>query len=356
MDDETPRFSTFYIHVQRTFDSLGPRVSERFGLVPSEQIERGWYYSLLSEELLRALERAKPPTLGEAVVHNNLKPGMIVSHYGLFYCRGVGQYLSDKRRELPDMYVKLDDLRSGLRAFSTLDPVHFTATSSSSVFKGGQRLFTVSIVGRVESKQIHLKLIAAGLLVPDLFGDGPSVRMPAWSTLGEIRAEQIAAFAAAANEPRPLKNALSELIKIPEHDIKHAFAELIGEPFVHLDWPGETSDLYSSRVTVEGQSIAASFLLKGPSRFHPMKHQDLGKVGDQIVRLFNDPSDLYVLQHCHEVTPPVRAAMRAFANQIGRARMFCVIDGPDTLRILRATAKLGFKPTEKSRKANEQLE
>lgn len=215
------------------------------------------------------------------------------------------------------------------------------------MFKGKQRLFTVSLVARATSSRIDLKLIGAGLLVQDLFGDGPSVRMPAWGTMGEIRAEQIDAFAAAANEPHPPRKALLQLASVPELDIKRTFAELIREPFVHRDWPGEISDLYSSRAVVGGKSVSVSFLLKGPSRFHPMKHQDLGKVGDQIVRLFNDPSDLFVLQHCHEVTPAVRMTMRAFANQIGQARMFCIIDGPDTLRILRATAKLGFKPTKK---------
>jgi len=128
MFDQTPHFSTSYVHIQRTFDSLGPDVAASFGPVPAESIERGRYYSLLSEELIRALERTKPPTLGEGIVRNTLQPGTIVTHYGAFYSRGVGQYLVRKRAELPDMYAKLDDLQYGLRAFAALNPAHFTST------------------------------------------------------------------------------------------------------------------------------------------------------------------------------------------------------------------------------------
>lgn len=122
MDDETPRFATFFVHMQRTFDCLGPSLSEKFGAVPAEHVERGRYYSLLSEELIRSLERAKPSTLGEAIICNTLEPGMVVTHYGTFYCRGVGQHLTHVRRDLPDMYTKLDDLRpdSGLLQLSIL--------------------------------------------------------------------------------------------------------------------------------------------------------------------------------------------------------------------------------------------
>src|SRR5437660_1659550 len=129
MSDESPHFSAFYIHVQRIFDALGPHVAERFGPVPADHFERGRYYALLSEEFVRALERNKPMTLGEAIIRDCLEPGLLVTHYGSFLCRGVGQYLEGKRRELPEMYAKLDELQTGLRAFATLDPKHFTATS-----------------------------------------------------------------------------------------------------------------------------------------------------------------------------------------------------------------------------------
>lgn len=62
----------------------------------------------------------------------------------------------------------------------------------------------------------------------------------------------------------------------------------------------------------------------------------LGKNGDQIYRLANEPCQLMVVQHCHEIEPSVRATLRAFAVQPGRPRRYCIIDGRDTFRILKA--------------------
>jgi hypothetical protein len=62
----------------------------------------------------------------------------------------------------------------------------------------------------------------------------------------------------------------------------------------------------------------------------------LGKRGDQIDRLFTEPAQLLVLQHCHNVRSEVRGLMKAYAMRQGDPRRFCVIDGPATLKVLRA--------------------
>jgi len=127
-----------------------------------------------------------------------------------------------------------------------------------------------------------------------------------------------------------------------EAEIKGAFAEIIGEPMVPKDWGGERSDLFSSRVLFNKSRISTAFAFKGPAQFKPMTLAELGKNGDQIDRLFSEPADLFVLQHCHEITSPVRSTMRAYAEQTGRPRLFCIIDGYDTLRVLRAYNLCGF--------------
>jgi hypothetical protein len=62
---------------------------------------------------------------------------------------------------------------------------------------------------------------------------------------------------------------------------------------------------------------------------------DLGKRGDQLVRLFDEPADLLILQHCHKVETSVIRQMEALAVLPNNPRMYCVIDGADTYRILR---------------------
>jgi hypothetical protein len=68
----------------------------------------------------------------------------------------------------------------------------------------------------------------------------------------------------------------------------------------------------------------------------------LGKNGDQLVRVATEPADLLVVQHCHRITSAVRVMLRSICNQVGSSRRFCVIDGHDTLRVLRTYKKCGF--------------
>jgi hypothetical protein len=146
----------------------------------------------------------------------------------------------------------------------------------------------------------------------------------------------------AASSYRPEKSDLDALRNIPEREIKKAFAEIIGEPNVPKDWGGERSDLFSDRVRLDDKRIATALMFKGPAQFAPLTPAGLGKNGDQIDRLFSEPADLLILQHCHEITPAVRGQMRAYAQQIGKLKLFCIIDGYDTLRLLHAYKKCGM--------------
>jgi hypothetical protein len=162
----------------------------------------------------------------------------------------------------------------------------------------------------------------------------------------QVFIENISSFSTIRNEGLPAIKDLTILRDIPESAVKQAIAEIIDET-TEPDWGGEQSDLYTSHLTVNGKRVTAAFIFKGPAKFHPMTMADLGKNGDQICRLFQEPADLFILQHCHKVTSAVRAHMRAFVTQIGAPKAFCIIDGSDTLRLLRAYKKCGQKPTVK---------
>lgn len=158
----------------------------------------------------------------------------------------------------------------------------------------------------------------------------------------EVHPDDIDAFANIKEEDSPSRAQLKVLRAIPEDDIKRAVAGLVGEPAVPKDWGGERSDLFTSRVSVDGRRLSTAFLFKGPGGgFEPMTFRHLGKNGDQVDRLFTEPADLLVLQHCHEVRASVRGMMRAYANQLGNPRRYCIIDGYDTVKILRAYGLCG---------------
>jgi hypothetical protein len=141
---------------------------------------------------------------------------------------------------------------------------------------------------------------------------------------------------------------------IKESQVKDAFARIIGEPFVPKDWAGERSDLYTSRLTIDGDNVTAAFLLKGRSVQGPMHVADTGKRGDQIPRLFEEPAELLILQHGNKVENSVVKTMRAFAVDPTNPRRFCIIDGADTYRILKAYGYLDrsgrFVPKKSSRR------
>ena len=157
-----------------------------------------------------------------------------------------------------------------------------------------------------------------------------------WSrAIGEVFVEDIAEFARAAEVE--ISEEWLVLEQVTEEAVKRCFAELLGEE-TRKDWGGEQSDLFSSRLHLNAERRTAAFLLKGPGNgFRPMKLNHLGKNNDQIVRLSKEPADLLVVQHAHDIESAVRDTLRAFAMQPGPIRRrYCLIDGKDTFRILKA--------------------
>lgn len=122
---------------------------------------------------------------------------------------------------------------------------------------------------------------------------------------------------------------------ISEDAFKRCLASLLGDP-VSKDWGGELSDHFTSSLHLNGKRVTAAFLLKGPARYSPMGLNHLGKNNDQIVRLSQEPADVLFIQHCHEILPPVRSTLRAFAVQPSRPRRYCLMDGKDSLWLLKA--------------------
>lgn len=114
-----------------------------------------------------------------------------------------------------------------------------------------------------------------------------------------------------------------------------AFAEIISESEVPNDWGGEQFDLWSTVISVEGQRLRTAIAFKGPARFRPMTIASLGKNGDQIDRLAQTAADLMVVQHCHTITAPVVNMLKAYASNFRDPKRYMLIDGSDTIRILR---------------------
>nr|WP_321355522.1 hypothetical protein [uncultured Draconibacterium sp.] len=103
---------------------------------------------------------------------------------------------------------------------------------------------------------------------------------------------------------------------ISEERIKHSIAEILYENNIPKDWGGESSDLFTNHIHIVGKRYNAAFLLKGPSKFHQMTVKDLGVNGNQIVRLFDEPAEMLVLQHCHYIKAEIYKTMDALHQDL----------------------------------------
>jgi hypothetical protein len=127
-----------------------------------------------------------------------------------------------------------------------------------------------------------------------------------------------------------------------EKEIKREFAEIIGESFVPKDWPGETEDLYTSRIRLNAQRVPTSIIFNGPGKVRAAQTRlsDLGARGDQLVKMIRvSPSKLYILQSVKSITHEVIETFEALIKDQrskGNHCYYCVIDGQDTATILYA--------------------
>jgi hypothetical protein len=302
----------------------------------------------LKDALVEWMRVARPLTLGELLLKGAVEPGVLFTHQGGFYCKGLHKHVNWEQggRELPDLpevYAKLDDLAPGTRIRMAYHPEHLTSASAWAMLSGRRHLFVLGFVCECRDTVIDAKPYIIGMpLLPD--HDQALATTSRWHRQLEVFTDEIDTFELAREEERPSDKDLDILRGLPEARIKDAFAEIIGEPCVPKDWGGERSDLLSTHVKLDGRRIATAFAFKGPATFRPLELSGLGKNGDQIERLFSESADLLVLQHCHRINHSVRATMRAFATRMFDPRLFCLIDGYDTVRILRAYRKCGVGP------------
>jgi len=129
-------------------------------------------------------------------------------------------------------------------------------------------------------------------------------------------------------------------IELLEDQVQLELERILDVVFHRVDFGGETSDLCTANVIVNGARTPAAFALKGRGcKARELRIADCGKNGDQLVRLFDSPAELFVVQY---VGPVADAVIRDLAGKVaerralGKAAWFSVIDGQDTARVLKA--------------------
>lgn len=294
------------------------------------------------------LSTRKFPSLGQLLIEHKAASGTFFTHDAAFFGKDIeaaALQLAAKgfTSKKPILWTKLDAFKPGLKLTLQAHPDNYTTNSAAGEMAGKNHLFLAGRITEIDAEEIRAQAYIVGRLHEEPRLGVPSIdRFNRLQWNMEIFPSQIDQFASGAMETPPAPGELEALKRIAEVDVKNAFAEILGEPFVPSDWGGERSDLATSNLSIGGVRIAAAFAFKGRSVPRPLVIKGMGKNGDQGGRLFSEPVELAVVQHCDQITQPVREMMRAYAVRPGQMKPFCLVDGAETVRILRAHGKLGF--------------
>ena len=127
-------------------------------------------------------------------------------------------------------------------------------------------------------------------------------------------------------------------VDLLEDTIKEALVSILAVPLKPRDHGGEKNDLLAD-VTLRGERVTAAFVLKGRGTRGQLTIKKCGDDGGQIVRLFDAPAELFVVQHVgpvHEELIRDLEQKTQLLSLCGHRAWYCIIDGQDTARLLQA--------------------
>jgi hypothetical protein len=142
---------------------------------------------------------------------------------------------------------------------------------------------------------------------------------------------------------KAIKQSITSSVPMAEAKLKAAIQALMSERGVFTDWGGEINDLYSSRLYLNNVRKSVAFAFKGKATKGILTPKKLGKNGDQIQRLFKSAAEVFIIQYQGLIDQSVVEQMRSFAiaksATEGVRIYFCVINGQDTDRLIKAYPK-----------------
>lgn len=289
----------------------------------------------LATALAEALPRLNVPELQRAVHNNTLRLGAAVGIEQRFHF--FRNRPSDRPGYKPVEFSATLTTDDNVTVAGTFNAARFVSHSAAGSLSGDRSAYIVGTVTERAAGQIIIRPAFVGVrtyLDDDHDADygittGRRVYPSEVDQFGEI--DFMSAIA-----PDEVK----QVLKVPEEVVKTTVARMLDEHYVHKDWGGERSDLYTSRLRIRGRQVSSAWLFKGPGFPRPMTVKALGSPGDQIDRLFSQSAEVLVIQHCHEITPAVVSMMETYAYDLRKPRRYMIIDGTDTARILLAQGKL----------------
>jgi hypothetical protein len=326
--------TSLYVNTHRVLESIGikslpPGFIDSLNRIADHPLQKGFLVSMLSPVLVEWVKREKIPSLEELLIRGTLQTGSVFTYDGKFASRG----LAVEKPGDATLRLSLKEFGDSRVVVINFHADNLTTASAHGSLQGQPSVFVIAAVNCIENGEISCRPYVIGNLVQIYGKDELELR---YRDYLQMRPEEFDSFKPVDFTQRMTASDLDILKTVPEETVKKAFAAILGEPDVSKDWGGEECDLFGSNVLIDGQRVNVAFAFKGPSKFKPMECSDCGKNGDQIVRLFGSGAEVFVLQHCHTIRPAVKKTMAAFARaHLSVHRRFCIIDGYDTIKILR---------------------
>jgi hypothetical protein len=135
--------------------------------------------------------------------------------------------------------------------------------------------------------------------------------------------------------------------RVREDLIKNAFAKVFGEGGMFKDWGGEKSDLYTTKSRVRGKRRAMAIAFKGRGTGGKLVPSKMGKNGDQIGRLFDEPAEVFLIVYCGQIDSSIVSQMHAFAIAkkafYNQDAYYGIIDDDDLGRIAAVYSEFTFR-------------
>lgn len=328
----------WYLSTQRTLELIDPKTIPPMFVdalrSPDPANSRALLANMIGPHLWEHIVDSGVHALYRLIAENRITQGTRFIHQGHFTGKGFG--LSNKG-SLVSLSANISDALPGKKLVIDFSKSGLLTDTAYSRLGGSTNVLAYCTVTEVDRTQIK----AVPYLIGDLIENTGTMIDTKFTDSLYLPVQEIDQFSAVNFRFDPTPEQFNRLKNIPEATIKSLFAQLLGEATIQKDWGGEECDLFTSNLSVKGSRLTAAFLLKGPAAFHEMKMSDCGKNGDQIYRLFNTPADVFVVQHCHRISPAVRKTVEAYAfSQTARRSRYTLIDGYDTARILRSNNKL----------------
>lgn len=293
---------------------------------------------VLAAELAEALPALKISELARCLLEQDVRSGQVIGAELEF------TFQRDRDHDAPGFkpvtFTAVLDAGKPVHVAGTFNSARTASSSATGSLSGSRRAYLIGTITDLAAERVELRPVFIGIrsFVDDDLPAGclaPGLRVYP-SDISQFSGIDFACPVSQAE--------LDAVLQVPEEKVKRAFAGLIGESDVPHDWGGERSDLYTSRVFARGRQVSAAWLFKGRGFPRAMDIKALGKNGDQIDRLFTEPAELLVLQHCHQIKPAVVGMMDAYAHDARRPRAYMIIDGADTGRVLRSLGLLPVTP------------